>query len=323
MCYHTPKKYSEALEAFTRSLKIRLNLKDCDKAEIERTRRWKGKTLYELEEWKQAVAELKPAVEFLKKMDGHEPEVLAETMSMLGIALKCDGDVDGAQRNLTEALVMMEKCYGRDDPRALEVLEVLGDAFMSKLKYKSSSERYARVIHIRDKHSCWGSALQSAMFLRKCVAIALRAENHEEVIRIAPRLLVLWEKQSDRNEEMYIDDMINYGVSLASTGQFEEALRQLERGVRLCEPFPESQKLLTALRIIAEIYSENGFHERAVELTKRAIAVAEKLYGKTSKEWLYLQCFLLACEEQVADPKFSEKFEEFEKRELEKKKKKK
>ena len=98
-----------------------------------------------------------------------------------------------------------------------------------------------------------------------------------------------------------------YGVALKNTGRFEEAVHELEQGLRL-DPFSSS----FTLRALADAYSLMGRHEEAIATCKKAIRKAPNdmlshivLTGAYSRADQMEEAKLAAAEILRINPKFS------------------
>lgn len=291
-CYSDLRNSSESLKVFTRCLDIREKLLAPGDHELEHTRMIKGTILWKLGMYKETIAHLKPALESLKKQAGSDLYQHALPMECLGDALLKEGNLDESQRYLTEALVITEKNYGRDSIHALQAIECLGDVFMLKGKKKSASERFGQVLRIKDNLSCWQDDSETLSLLRKYCCALMGYNNYQEVVRISPRLLALWDRRRNRDEEAYLRDTICYARCLAALGQLDAAKAQLEVALPILEMLPESQTHLIALRTMASIYASQGEYFRACAYAKKEVPIIMRLFGESSQDMKDHEAFL-------------------------------
>ncbi len=151
ICHYALNNYSEALKFFTRCLDMQENLFGPGVKVVEITRMRKGQTIWQFRKVNETIAYIKPAVEVLKKVDGMNLDLLSVPLTCLGNALLLARDLDGAQRYLTEAIVIIEKHQGRINTDMASAVLVLGKVLLDKKRFKSASEKFAQLIEINTR----------------------------------------------------------------------------------------------------------------------------------------------------------------------------
>jgi tetratricopeptide (TPR) repeat protein len=238
----------------------------------------------------------------LKKVDGFDLSLVAKPMTYLANALVVAKELEEAQRYATEAVAIMKKCFGHEDARTSEALELLGDVLDRNDDEKGASEKYAEVLRINDKFSRWPDNTACINFLHKYASALICAENFAEVVRISPRLLALFEKEGKRDDGKYNGSLVNYAVSLSMLDRDDAAISTFERALRVCERLPESIDYMTTLEAAVAAFAKKHDYPRAIELAKKALSISKRLTGAFSTRTMDLHALVMALELEEADP---------------------
>lgn len=272
-------------------------LSGCQKTESWVEINESGLRLFKAGQYREAEVRLKEAVLLAEKASDTGAE-LTESLEALAMVYYVQKDYADAETMISRALALREKNPDKANTEKLASdLSVLADCNFQQGRLKDSETLYKKAIENLQR----ASLDESATMAKSVSGLGLiyqktgKLEEAEKEQRLA---LELAEKNLDdknpavdtKQKAVMLANLGNLLMARKKTGEaektFKQAIEIIEAERENSEPASEFKSdpiAAEALTRLAEIYSDSGKEDRAVELLERAVSMRETLFGETSR----------------------------------------
>jgi tetratricopeptide (TPR) repeat protein/predicted Ser/Thr protein kinase len=227
-----------------------------------------------------AVTYAERALRAREKALGPEHPLVATSLHTLGMMFYEAGDDARALPLLQQSLRIREKVLGRAHPDVSRALGALGDVFTGLERYDEALAHYRRSLALREQ-ALGPESVPVAYALRDLGDALERVGRPEEAKQAYERVARIRERVFGASDPERGWTLRRIAQALLSLGQVGEALPVLERALRFFERLPKGEEdVASGLARMALAHNALGRRSQALELARRAVAIAKRLPGK-------------------------------------------
>src|SRR5436305_1317660 len=143
--------YTEAIEQYRRSLKIREKAFGVDHINTTEAERNLGITYHSQGKYDEAIKQYERALKIYEKAFGVDHINTTDKINHVGVTYDCQGKYDEAIEQYERSLKINEKAFGVDYLDTADALNHLGITYDSQGKYDEAIEQYERALKIYEK----------------------------------------------------------------------------------------------------------------------------------------------------------------------------
>lgn len=209
-----------------------------------------------------------------------EDPAIAESLNMLAILFRNQGNDEQAEKLHLQALTIREKTLGVDDPATAESLNNLGVLYREQGKYNQAEPLLQLARGIREQALGFEHPKTLMTFINLAKLYAEQRE-YEQAEQILQQTLASSE-QGLEPDDLIIAHICNLLAKLSyEQGNYARAETLWQRSLAIIEKALGSEHPVTAERLsdLAELHVAQGRYTQALFLCQRAINISEKMSG--------------------------------------------
>ena len=220
------------------------------------------------------------ALAIREQVFGSDNSVVAESLNVLAILSRLQGDYQQAEEFHQQALTIREKTLGSEHPATVESLNNLGVLYRTQGKYEQAEPLLKQALSINEQSlgSEHSDTLITFINLAKLYAEQRKYEHAEPLLQQA---LAAFERVLEPGHPL-IAHNLNLLARLAyEQGNYERAETLWRQSLALLEKTfgPEHPATAERLNDLAELSVAQGRYTQAQSLCQRAISICEKRLG--------------------------------------------
>lgn len=219
------------------------------------------------------------ALEIRQKLQDQSPEMGLALMD-LGLNYRFLRELKKAQQLLEESLIILEKSFGEDDPRIVDVLVGLGHTYRNLYEYDRSLSVLKHALEINKK--IYGEDhLRLATNFRALSLIYVKLNDFENAFTVAKQALKIFEKSYGGNHLTIGDTFTDLGVACRELMDFNQSQYYLERALDMYKIGYGKDHCYVAkvLYDLGQTYAKQGEYEKSKEALEQALRINEREYG--------------------------------------------
>jgi CHAT domain-containing protein/tetratricopeptide (TPR) repeat protein len=216
---------------------------------------------------------------------GHDNPEVAESLAKLGPLYALQRRDADAKSFLDRAKAILEQTRGHYKPEQLAfVLKNLGDLYLHQHRLDEAESLFRRALVIREKE--FGPDHSLVAYVLTSLAILYADQSRfAEAEALYQRALAIQEKWLGPDRRDLADLLNRFAQLRIQQNRPEDGEVLVKRGLAIQQKgllSPNSQYVAISLTILASLNLREGRLEEAAELSGRALAIREKLFGSDS-----------------------------------------
>jgi tetratricopeptide (TPR) repeat protein/transcriptional regulator with XRE-family HTH domain len=220
------------------------------------------------------------ALAIREQVFGSDHPAVAESLNVLAILSRIQGDYEQAERFHRQALAIREKTLGPEHPATAESLNNLGVLYRSQGKYEQAEPLLQQALNIREQllGTEHPDTLHSFVNLAKLYSEQHKYEQAEQLLQQA---LVTSERLLEPGHPLIAQNLNLLARLSYEQGNHERAETLWKRSLANLEKTlgPEHPSTAERLNDLAELYVAQGRYTQAQSLCQRAVSICEKRLG--------------------------------------------
>ena len=212
---------------------------------------------------------------------GDMPLLEASIRKRLGdLYLKVDA-LDEAESHLRRSLEIFTGQVGRNDPRTIEVVDLLGQMYWGRWQYQEAEKYLSEALPSKrrllgDDHP---NTLETMAWLGWACYGNGHAKKAEELLAEA---CTTAQRTLGEKDRVTIECMLFYGGALILRGRYDAAERMLADALRLAQGVldPNHPFFLYPAALLGRLYSREGRYQEAEKLLSNALRISQEAWGE-------------------------------------------
>lgn len=229
--------YPQAIDAYSHALAITDAMEAPNRELVIYWRYRVGWLLNAAQRTDEAIAVLESALQEARDEGLPQDATVANLHGTLGGAYTMTGDLDAAQRHLTEALRIVRSVYGERSNEVAEVMLNLGN-----LEKQRGNLREAKMIYRESRDISREVLGPDAMVVAAAnlnLGLIYEMEgSHSAAAHSFARAVEAYEKQVGLDHVMVGKALLGHGTALVALGRADAAAAKLERALAIAEAYP-------------------------------------------------------------------------------------
>jgi eukaryotic-like serine/threonine-protein kinase len=215
----------------------------------------------------------------LERID-HPPELEGALQYAVGSVESATGDVAAADRDLTGALLALERVYGKDDVRIVEPLLALAALELARERPAPARAQLERVLAIQTR-ALGGQHPDVARTLSMEGGAAFSARAYDEAVALHQRALTIVERTVGRDSLAAANVLSNLADVYDARGESARSVDAHRRAIAIAEAKlgPTHQVTLSYREALATALASSGHHTEAIALLEDVLAAQRKQLG--------------------------------------------
>lgn len=220
------------------------------------------------------------ALAIRKQIVASDDPAIAESLNMLAILSRNQGDDEQAEKLHQQALTIRQKTLGPNHPDTARSLNNLGVLYREQGKYEQAELLFQRARGIREQ-SLGAEHQDSLMASINLANLYLKQRKYEQAEQLLQQTLATCERVLG-NGHTHTAQALNLLAKLAyEQGDYTRAAALWQQSLAITEKELGSEHPVTAerLRDLAKLYSAQGHYAQAQSLCQTALNIGEKKWG--------------------------------------------
>lgn len=209
----------------------------------------------------------------------------AQTLLLQAWALSDKRKFEPAIQQATEALTLVEKIFGPEDPRLVPTLNYLGQLYLATANFPKSESQHSRALAICEKRigpETW----ETAWTVNQLGVVYKNKGEYPKAEACYQRAVTLFEKLAATDQLDYAEAMNNLGVLYRVLGEYAKARPLYEQAAAIKERQlpPDHQDVALGWNNLGLLCLVQGDYWRAEAALMKALPIYERQLGKESPE---------------------------------------
>ena len=212
---------------------------------------------------------------------GDMPLQEASIRKTLGdLYLKVDA-LDEAENHLRRSLEIFTRQVGRNDPRTIEVVDLLGQMYWGRWQYQEAEKYLSEALP--GKRRLLGADHPNTLETMAWLGWACYGNGHaKKAEELLAEAYTTAQRTLGEKDRITIECMLYYGGALILRGRYSDAERMLADALRLAQGVldPNHPFFLYPAALLGRLYSREGRYKEAERLLSNALTKSREAWGE-------------------------------------------
>ena len=211
---------------------------------------------------------------------GSDHPAVAESLNVLAMLARLQGDYEQAEGFHRQALAIREKTLGPDHPATAMSLNNLGVLYRSQGKYEQAEPLFQQALNIFER-SLGSEHPDTLMTFLNLAKLYSEKRKYEQAEQLLQQTLATSERVLEPGHLLIVQNLNLLGRLSYEQGNNEQAEMLWKRSLAILEKTlgPEHPATAERLNDLAELSVAQGRYSQAQSLCQRALSIGEKLLG--------------------------------------------